>query len=193
MDDLDRFLEAARPEEEKESSRPSRSPTFCDEMAPNQFLEATKEYAEWAIENYDVLKVDLETVTFEVSRQMLRTAGKAGMKSSTEKKYFVRFAYKAYREWGWSEEIKSTIRHELIHVRQYQETGSGDHGTHFKMMAEKADTTVNCQKFTDFKYGVFCSGCEQMVAGRHQRSKLVKKPQRYDSKCCGESCYSEKL
>jgi SprT-like family. len=195
MEDLERFLEAARPEEEKdEDTGRSGCPTFCDELAPNQFRVACREYAEWAIKNYEVLKpVELDTVTFEQSSQLKRAAGKAGMKRSTATKYFVRFAYRAYEKWGWSDKMRSTIRHELIHIRQYQETGEGDHGEGFKRMAEKADTTVNCQQFTEHKYGIFCSGCDQKVAGKMKRSKMVKKAERYQSKCCGASCYSEKL
>lgn len=179
--------------EETETPAPSRHPSFGGNMIPTNFRNACEEYSEWAIENYEVLKVDLSSVTIEVSEQMVRTAGKAGKKRSAPTDYFMRIAYDAYLKWGWSEKIQSTIRHELIHLRQYQETGDGDHGEGFKRMAKKVDTSVHCQKFTEYNYGVFCSVCDQMVAGKYRECKMIKQPERYRSKCCDGKCYSEKL
>jgi predicted SprT family Zn-dependent metalloprotease len=171
-------------------SEGSDEPSFGDNMAPPKFRRACEEYADWAVKEYDTFDgVDLSDVPIEVSTAMKRTAGKAIDKTGD---FLMRFAYAAYEKWGW-EEFKSTIRHELIHIKQLQEKGSGDHGTGFEIMAEEVDCSKHCEVFSDFKYGVFCSDCKDMVAGRFQMSKMVKKAEKYRSKCCDAECYSEKL
>jgi predicted SprT family Zn-dependent metalloprotease len=168
----------------------SNEPTFGDNMAPPKLRSACEEYAEWAIGEFETFDgVDLSDVPIEVSTEMKRTAGKA---INRDGDFSMRFAYRAYQKWGW-EGFKSTIRHEIIHIKQLQEHGSADHGFTFKQMAEEVDCSVNCETFTDYEYGIFCSDCGEMVTGRYQRSKVVKKPERYNSKCCGAECYSKRL
>jgi predicted SprT family Zn-dependent metalloprotease len=171
-------------------SEGSDEPGFGDEMNPGSLRTACQRYAEWAVEEYDTFdEVDLSEVSIEVSGKMKRSAGRAIMEGE---KLTMRFSFRAYEEWGWSD-FKSTIRHEIIHIKQYQEDGSADHGLGFEMMADEVDCSKNCELFTDFKYGIFCSGCDDMVTGRYRNSKMVKKAEKYRSKCCKAECYSEKL
>lgn len=177
------------PDDEPEDDG-SDGPTFDDDLAPRSLREACQQYAEWAVEKYDTFdEVDLSDVSIEVSERMKRSAGRAIKKSDD---LIMRFSYRAYKEWGWSG-FKSTIRHEIIHIWQYQENGTADHGFTFRKMADEVGCSKNCDKFTDYEYGIFCSDCDDMVAGRYRRSKMVKKAERYNSKCCGASCYSEVL
>jgi len=177
-----------------DSSNGNDKPSFGDDMSPNEFCSACEEYAEWAVENYDEFdEVSLDTVTVEVSQKLKRAAGKAGESRTSPTKWMMRFAYGAYESWGWDEEIEKTIRHELIHIKQHQETGSGGHGSDFKLMADNVDAPRHCPQFTEYTFGIFCSGCDEQVAGRHRESKMVKQAERYRSKCCSASCYSERL
>jgi predicted SprT family Zn-dependent metalloprotease len=164
------------------SGKDDSEPDFGDEMGHRKFREACEEYAEWAVEEYDELsEVDLKPVRVEVSDDLKRTAGKAGKRSDD---YFIRFATGAYEEWGWSDQMKSTIRHELIHIHQYQETGSGDHGIGFRRIANKIGCEVHCQKFTDYNFQFYCTECGEESGGRYRECKATRNPEKYRSKCC---------
>lgn len=168
-------------------------PSFGDNMGSEAFRKACRDYAEWAIDYYDTFDdITLENVRVEVSTALKKAAGKAGGELNPEDLY-MRFAVGAYEKWGWGEEIESTIRHEIVHIRQYKVNGDGGHGLDFKQMANEVDTPVHCKKFTEFKYGIFCGECDEQVTGRYRACKITKKPMRYNSKCCGKPCYSKEL
>jgi hypothetical protein len=171
-------------------------PVFGDDMGTDAFRDACEAYAEWAVNHYDVFDpVDLSDVTIEVSTKLKRAAGKAGAKNKMLGDItgmYMRFAFGAYEKWGWSEEIRETIRHELVHLAQYEERGEGGHGFDFELKADKADCPKHCKQFTDYKYHIFCSGCGDMIDGRHKKSKLVKQPESYRSKCCSEPLESRR-
>jgi predicted SprT family Zn-dependent metalloprotease len=174
---------------------PEGAPTFGDDMSQRQFRDACEEYSKWAVQHYDTLNdVDLSNVTIEVSGKMVRTAGKAGKAPSRmPTDFMMRFAMGAYDKWGWNDQMQSTIRHELIHIVQYQDKGTGDHGFGFKRMADKLGCEVHCQKFTDYEIGLFCSECEEMIGGRYRECKTTRNPEQYRSKCCKAKLYSENL
>ena len=167
------------------------NPNFSDSMTPEQFRDAAEEYSKWAVSHYDTFdEVDLDSVSIEVSQKMKRAAGKAGEKDG---KLFMRFAYGAYEKWGWGNKITETIRHELVHILQYQIQGRASHGYFFKIKADEVNAPRHCTKFTEYTYGIFCSKCDEFLCGRYQRSKMVKKAKEYRSKCCNASCYSERV
>lgn len=168
-------------------------PQFGDDMTVAGFKAACREYAEWAVEHYDAFdEISLEDVDFEVSKKMKRTAGKAMQTKSGEDRR-IRFAWGAYQEWGWNEEMRSAIRHELVHIQDYQTRGESGHGILFESVADKVNAPRHCQQFTDYKYGIFCKECDELVAGRYRACKMTRQPDRYESKCCSASCYSERL
>jgi len=161
-------------------------PMFDDDMTPAEFRDACEQYAEYAVEQFDTFEpVDMDEVTVEVSQRMERAAGKAIYKPIQDD-LTIRFAVGAYEKWGWSDRMKSTIRHELVHCVQYIKKGDADHGIGFEMMADKVDVTKYCDQFTDYKYILMCSECGDMVGGRHRKSKIVTDPEKtnYVSPCC---------
>jgi len=83
------------------------------------------------------------------------------------------------------EEWASTLRHELVHVEQYQRDGTTDHGAAFRERAEELETAVNCRVFTEPKYVLVCERCDELVARRYRDCKLVRKRDQYQSQCCG--------
>jgi hypothetical protein len=83
------------------------------------------------------------------------------------------------------EEWESTLRHELVHIEQYQRDGTTDHGPAFKRRAADLDTGVNCPSFADPAYVLTCEACESVVARRYRECKLVRECGRYRSDCCG--------
>lgn len=178
----------------KTISEPTKNtaPTFGDDMTKSQLKEAIREYSVWVIEHYD-LEISLAGVPIQVSSQMKRTAGKVINKRNDPDDHRIRYAYRAYQTWGWEGEFEATIRHELVHVWELQQFGKAGHGARFKGKARELDAPRHCQKFSDHKYEVFCTECEKIVAKRHKRSKTVKSPESYRSKCCQEKCGSRSV
>jgi hypothetical protein len=182
-------------DDEEETQSESNAPSFGDGMTTGEYKAAIRQYAQWAVEKYEVLQpVELETVKIEVSDLMERAAGKAG-NDKRGRGYFMRFAWGAYQKWGWGEEVEATIRHELVHIRQFQEDGANPgHGMTFKTWADKADAPRHCKKFTEWKYLLFCTECGQQTGGRLRKSKVVTNPEdtNYISPCCRAELRSEK-
>jgi len=92
----------------------------------------------------------------------------------------------AFREFS-REEWASTLRHELIHVEQYQHSGTTGHGPAFKRRAAELETDVHCRTFTEARWRFLCSECESVVARRYRDCQFVREYERYRSDCCGAS------
>lgn len=92
-------------------------------------------------------------------------------------------AFSAFDRDAW----EATLRHELIHVEQYQRDGTTDHGRAFRERAANLDTDVHCPAFTDPKHVLTCEACGGLVARRYQDCKLVEQHEQYRSDCCGAS------
>lgn len=164
-------------------------PSFGDSLSAPELRQAIREYAEWCVDHYDAFDgISLDGVDIQVSNQMKRAAGKAGGKKDLVKgglrSLRMRFALKAYQKWGWSDDWTGVIRHELVHIWQYQVRGDGGHGPDFHHKADQVDAPRHCPKFSDYKYEFFCKDCGEFAGGRYQRSKTVKNPDKYRSGCC---------
>jgi len=162
--------------------------TTIHNLEKTELKNAIREYQEWCNQNYDVLDVDLSDIPVEISIKLKRTSGKVAWINGTSEIKYIRYAFKAYQKWGW-EKFAETIRHELIHVHTIQNYQKGGHGRLFKMLVDKMDTTRHCESFCEdeAKYILQCSECDKEIGRRHKRSKIVKQPWKYDSKCCGEN------
>ena len=90
-------------------------------------------------------------------------------------------AFEAFDRAEW----ESTLRHELIHLEQYQRFGTTDHGPAFKSRADDLEATVHCPVFADPKYVLRCRDCDALVARRYRDCKLVSEADSYRSSCCG--------
>lgn len=176
------------PEVETISDDPESPPTFGDNLSEPELKQAIRDYSAWCIQYYDdISSVDMSDVRIEISHKMKRAAGKAGGTkgpSGFVDDLRMKFAWKAYQKWGWNGDFRGTIRHELIHIWQYQTQGAGSHGSDFKWKAGKVDAPRHCPQFTDYKFELFCEGCDKFAGGRHKRSKIVKQAGRYRSNCC---------
>ncbi|WP_436910281.1 SprT-like domain-containing protein [Halosimplex marinum] len=89
-------------------------------------------------------------------------------------------AFETFDRAAW----ESTLRHELVHLEQYQRCGTTDHGSEFKARAEELDTEVHCEAFSDPKYVLRCEACDGVVAHRYRECKLVRRAEEYRSSCC---------
>ena len=84
-------------------------------------------------------------------------------------------------------EWTATLRHELVHVEQFQRYGTTDHGPAFRERAAAVDASVRCPPFADPKYVLTCADCGAVVGRRYRECKLVRQHDRYRSSCCGAS------
>ncbi len=83
------------------------------------------------------------------------------------------------------EEIMDTILHEIAHAL----TPGDKHGPRWRAMAAKIGarperTAPAGVEVAPYKYGIFCTGCEAVIAKRHKRSMNLKR--RKHSRCTGE-------
>jgi len=92
-----------------------------------------------------------------------------------------REAFDAFDRTEWA----ATLRHELVHVEQYQRDGTTDHGAAFRERAAQLDTEVHCPAFAEAKHVLTCGDCGELVARRYRDCKLVRERDRYRSGCCG--------
>lgn len=89
----------------------------------------------------------------------------------------------AFREFA-RDEWASTLRHELIHVEQYQRCGTTGHGPAFKRRARELDTEVHCRTFAEAKWTFYCEECDEVVARRYKDCPFVREYDQYRSNCC---------
>ncbi|WP_179233939.1 SprT-like domain-containing protein [Halorubrum halodurans] len=153
-------------------------------MSRTELVEAIRTYHKWAADHYPI-DVDVEAFPVEVSDKMKKTAGKVLHMKGSDTVKCVRYAFNAYQKWGW-EQFAETIRHELIHVHTVQNYGRGGHGSPFKRLVKPLDTHRHCETFSEdeAKYILYCKECGEIVAHRFRKSKTVKHPEKYRSKCC---------
>lgn len=107
-----------------------------------------------------------------------RPMGSDGPPSAT-----VRLTWEAARTYDRADWAQ-TLRHELIHLEQFQRYGATGHDRAFRERAAALDTTVRCEHFATPKYVLTCSACERVVARRFRDCKLVRRHEEYRSSCC---------
>jgi len=83
------------------------------------------------------------------------------------------------------EEWAATLRHELIHIEQYQHSGTTGHGAAFKRRAREVETDVHCRQFADARWTFSCVACGAVVARRYRDCPFVREYEQYRSDCCG--------
>ena len=145
--------------------------------SPDELLNAAAEYAQ----TIDV-DVDIDDIDWEVSHRAKRRAGACKFNRKTGD-ITISLTWKAYEELGW-EEMKGTIRHELIHAEDYAQRGDSGHGLRFKMRAEDLNAPRHCPKFAEGDYVLECAECGEYSGDRHRASKTVKQPQKYTTNSC---------
>ena len=92
-----------------------------------------------------------------------------------------------------ADEWMATLRHELIHVEQFQQFGTTDHGTRFERRADALDTPVRCRRFATPKFVLACTDCGETVAHRYRDCKLVRAHDRYQSSCCAAAIRCDRV
>jgi hypothetical protein len=98
----------------------------------------------------------------------------------------VSLSWRAFEAFDY-EEWTATLRHELVHVEQFQAFGTTDHGPEFRRRAGELDAPINVRHFATPAYVVSCTSCETVVARRYRACKLVREVDSYVSSCCQAS------
>jgi len=136
--------------------------------------------AEWYPTTDPDFSIDWSQVELRVSGRMTKAYGKAGWNKTTDT-MSLRLSKHITDDW---DRAMQTVRHEAIHIWQYQTLEEADHGPSFLKWADKFGCKVNAPApASDYKYLIVCENCG-VVGGRHKRSKLVKWPHRYYCKKC---------
>ncbi|ELZ98091.1 hypothetical protein C440_02548 [Haloferax mucosum ATCC BAA-1512] len=92
-------------------------------------------------------------------------------------------AFEAFDRDEWT----SILRHELVHVEQFQAFGATDHGSAFKRRADAVNAPVRVRRFAEPKYILTCADCGSDIAYRYRDCKLVRESSAYRSACCEAS------
>ncbi|THE62827.1 sprT domain-containing protein [Salinadaptatus halalkaliphilus] len=129
------------------------------------------------------LEIDLSSVEWDVSKRATRRAGACRWESDREVATIV-LTRRAYERYEWPE-FAAVLRHELVHVWQFQRFGEAGHGPQFREQAELLSAPRHCPTFSEPRYVLRCleSGCDWR-AQRHQASEPVKTPEQYRCGVC---------
>ncbi|WP_135824128.1 SprT-like domain-containing protein [Halorussus ruber] len=187
---------------------PEESPTvraLAHAETDEELLLGSRAYCREAAREYD-LDVDLSLVEWEVSTRAKRRAAAVKRPKIPETEVgdlldwdaaaervgtppadlrtctlsLTRAAFDSFDVGEWT----ATLRHELVHVEQFQRFGTTDHGPAFRERAEEVDSTVRCPPFADPKYVLRCEECAAVVGRRYRECKLVRNHDEYRSSCC---------
>lgn len=171
---------------------------FAAVATHEELLAWSAAYCERAVERFD-FDVDLSRVEWEVSTRAKRRA--AAVKRprlddaavGTPKSWdgapptctlsLTWAAFDAFDEAEWT----ATLRHELVHVEQFQRFGTTDHGSRFERRAASVDAPIRVRRFADPAYVLSCVDCGAVVARRYRDCKLVRRRDEYVSSCCSAS------
>jgi predicted SprT family Zn-dependent metalloprotease len=145
-----------------------------------ELIAVAKVYAREVVAAHD-LSASVSSLDWSVSTRAKRRAGAVRYREGKPEE--VVLTWGQFENNGWSA-MASTIRHELVHVHLLNEDEDPGHGPAFERLADRLDTHVHCERFTDPEYWVRCTECPAEIA-RYRRSKLVENPDEYACGNCG--------
>ena len=138
-----------------------------------QYAQAVISGNEWPLTSDHV---DLGCVTFETSTRLKRKHGVCI--SDGGDRCTIRLSKQTYECAGFGA-IQETIRHELVHVLQYQDDDlQAGHGASFKRWVDPLDLSGRCSQHyspdeDDYNYTFHCANCG-FIGGRYRMCKTVR-------------------
>ncbi|SDR01818.1 SprT-like domain-containing protein [Halopelagius longus] len=175
-----------------------------------ELIAFSRDYCEYAVSEFE-LSVAFSRVSWEVSTRAKRRAAAVKRPKVSETAVgdpidwserptvaedggaptcTVSLSWRAFESFDY-EEWTATLRHELVHVEQFQRFGTTDHGPAFRRRAAALDAPVRVRHFATPAYLLTCTDCENVVARRYRDCKLVREYESYVSSCCGASLECE--
>jgi len=157
----------------------------------SEHTERIRKYAYDVVngDEWPLSAVDLSKVTFETRRRARKRHGVT--EYGRGDRVTVGVSEKTIERAGF-EAVKETIRHELVHVWQYQHQGetvelptgavvedvrTGHTGCWYeweKLMDVQRTSNHYSSAPEDYKYRIWCASCHQFITGRHRLCKTVK-------------------
>lgn len=200
--------------ERTESSAPSSRTAFETLSTHSDLLAWSRSYAHEVVARDDVA-VDLALVDWEVSTRAKRRAAavkrpripdaevgtplnwdaaeaSTPLESESLRRCTVSLTWAAAEAFD-ADEWMATLRHELIHVEQFQQFGTTDHGPRFERRAADLETPVRCRRFATPKFVLSCVDCGEAVARRYRDCKLVREHDQYQSSCCAAAIRCDRV
>jgi predicted SprT family Zn-dependent metalloprotease len=131
--------------------------------------------------------VDLAAITWETSRRARRRHATTIHRG--DGRCAVRVAEKTLRKVGF-DPLRETIRHELVHVCQFQAGVEGGHGDSFRRWIDPLGLQGTSSNHydpvpADYRYRLYCRDCGAFVAGRYRLCETVRAA-RDDRLLCGD-------
>ena len=156
----------------------------------NHIARRVRDYlAEWYPTTHEDFDIDWSRVTVGVSGRLTRAYGNARWHKADDT-MTLQVSKHIVDDW---DRAMQTVRHETIHIWQYQHMGKGGHGSDFMMWASMFGCEKNAPApATDYKYHIICENCG-VVGGRVRQSKVVKEAWRYRHKPCGGQLSAERV
>ena len=157
-----------------------------------------RKYAKKFIEGkteYQPLPIDMTDIEWRVDASMTKALGRCKYRKPSYGMCRVKLSKHLFDNDNW-DQAKQTIRHELVHVWQWQTDNNPGHGLSFQRWTGKLDISTRAENppTEDFKYEVHCPNCGQ-IGGRQKRCKslrqIVNRDQRYCSTCGKEQTQGE--
>jgi predicted SprT family Zn-dependent metalloprotease len=154
--------------------------SLSSDCTDRELLSVVKIYAREVVKQHN-FDVSVSRLEWEISHRARRRAGALYHSDGQPEK--IQIARRHFNNSGWLA-VTDTIRHELIHAHLLNTGQEYGHGKEFKRLAEKLETSVRCERFSDPKYWIICEECGQRIP-RYKRSKLVKNPDQFQCGECG--------
>jgi DNA-binding CsgD family transcriptional regulator len=157
----------------------------------HEYTERIREYANEVIngDKWALSAVDLSSVVFETRKGARRRHGVADY--SGDDHVTVGISEHTIENAGF-EAIKDTIRHELVHVWQYQHRGetvelpngtvardvsTGHTGNWYeweKIMGVQRTNSHYSKSPADYNYRIWCTSCHRFITGKHRMCSTVR-------------------
>ncbi|QFU82884.1 SprT family zinc-dependent metalloprotease [Natronorubrum aibiense] len=152
--------------------------TIDDELLARARIHAREVLADHALE------IDRDALEWEVTTRARRRAGACRWDVDREVATIV-LTRQAYERYDWPA-FAGVVRHELVHVWEFQHFGESGHGPRFREQAAILDAPRHCRRFSAPRYVLRCLEGEcDWHARRHRASRPVKAPAQYRCGECG--------
>lgn len=143
-----------------------------------------EEYIESVIDDYDL---DIDGKPWRVRVTGRLTRHRANIRQKNDGSYLIKLSKHVVQDEGW-ESLKGALRHEVAHMVTF--INHGDHSEkdfRFQQKLRELDApTQSDAPASNPNYILRCNNCRNKVT-RHQKSKVIKKYERYSCSDCGGS------
>lgn len=189
--DTDVSADETTPIKQSQSATPTVDMTQGELGDDHEYTERIREYANEVVhgDEWTLSDIDLSKVAFETRKRARKQHGVASYDGGND--VTVGISEHTIQNAGF-DAAKETIRHELIHVWQYQHQGeaaelpngavvdgvnTGHTGSWYEweeMMDVQRTNSYYSRNLEDYNYRIWCTSCHQFKTGKYRMCKTVK-------------------